>query len=222
MPSSTAITFTEVVGCKVTISPRTRVAAPGTSPSANRPASQGVRALPHAAVHHVRLLRSSAPAPIDAGQPSRACRHPPWVREALQNSLRIATASPAPRGRAGRRGDLYGHGQSVRTRERARHVHDTAAASAHEADPGRHVRIGLGRLLLPQLVGVRARGELAGPRRARSAPAAPGHQGRLAPVRAQLWPRRYRPAARQSEAVDTSTCHLGFRCVVRGTSPVGR
>jgi formylglycine-generating enzyme required for sulfatase activity len=27
---------------------------------------------------------------------------------------------------------------------------------------------------------------------------------------------RYRPAARQPEPVDTSTCHLGFRCVVRG------
>jgi sulfatase modifying factor 1 len=26
---------------------------------------------------------------------------------------------------------------------------------------------------------------------------------------------RYRPAARQPEAVDTSTCHIGFRCVVR-------
>jgi formylglycine-generating enzyme required for sulfatase activity len=26
---------------------------------------------------------------------------------------------------------------------------------------------------------------------------------------------RYRPAARQAEAVDTSTCHIGFRCVVR-------
>lgn len=26
---------------------------------------------------------------------------------------------------------------------------------------------------------------------------------------------RYRPAARQGEAVDTSTCHLGFRCIVR-------
>ena len=26
---------------------------------------------------------------------------------------------------------------------------------------------------------------------------------------------RYRPAARQGEAVDTSTAHLGFRCVVR-------
>jgi formylglycine-generating enzyme required for sulfatase activity len=26
---------------------------------------------------------------------------------------------------------------------------------------------------------------------------------------------RYRPAARQSEAVDTSTSHLGFRCIVR-------
>jgi formylglycine-generating enzyme len=29
---------------------------------------------------------------------------------------------------------------------------------------------------------------------------------------------RYRPAARQSETVDTSTCHIGFRCVVRGGS----
>ena len=26
---------------------------------------------------------------------------------------------------------------------------------------------------------------------------------------------RYRPAARQGEAIDTSTCHLGFRCLVR-------
>ena len=28
---------------------------------------------------------------------------------------------------------------------------------------------------------------------------------------------RYRPAARQGEAVDTSTCHIGFRCVVPAT-----
>jgi formylglycine-generating enzyme required for sulfatase activity len=27
--------------------------------------------------------------------------------------------------------------------------------------------------------------------------------------------RRYRPAARMAQAVDTSTSHLGFRCVVR-------
>jgi formylglycine-generating enzyme required for sulfatase activity len=27
--------------------------------------------------------------------------------------------------------------------------------------------------------------------------------------------RRYRPAARMGQPVDTSTCHLGFRCVVR-------
>ena len=26
---------------------------------------------------------------------------------------------------------------------------------------------------------------------------------------------RYRPAARQGEVVDTSTSHIGFRCVVR-------
>jgi sulfatase modifying factor 1 len=27
---------------------------------------------------------------------------------------------------------------------------------------------------------------------------------------------RYRPAARQAETVDTSTCHIGFRCIIRG------
>ena len=26
---------------------------------------------------------------------------------------------------------------------------------------------------------------------------------------------RYRPAARHAESIDTSTCHIGFRCVVR-------
>ena len=26
---------------------------------------------------------------------------------------------------------------------------------------------------------------------------------------------RYRPAARQSETIDTTTCHIGFRCVLR-------
>jgi formylglycine-generating enzyme required for sulfatase activity len=30
--------------------------------------------------------------------------------------------------------------------------------------------------------------------------------------------RRYRPAARMSQPVDTSTCHLGFRCIVRRRS----
>jgi len=35
--------------------------------------------------------------------------------------------------------------------------------------------------------------------------------------------RRYRPAARQPETVDTSSCHLGFRCVVRApTAPDAR
>ena len=29
--------------------------------------------------------------------------------------------------------------------------------------------------------------------------------------------RRYRPAARMAQPVDTSTCHLGFRCIVRAT-----
>jgi formylglycine-generating enzyme required for sulfatase activity len=31
--------------------------------------------------------------------------------------------------------------------------------------------------------------------------------------------RRYRPAARMPQPIDTSTCHLGFRCVVR--APAG-
>jgi formylglycine-generating enzyme len=31
--------------------------------------------------------------------------------------------------------------------------------------------------------------------------------------------RRYRPAARHAEAVDTSTSHVGFRCVVRTSTP---
>jgi formylglycine-generating enzyme len=30
---------------------------------------------------------------------------------------------------------------------------------------------------------------------------------------------RYRPAARQGEAVDTSTSHIGFRCIVRCPEP---
>jgi formylglycine-generating enzyme required for sulfatase activity len=29
---------------------------------------------------------------------------------------------------------------------------------------------------------------------------------------------RYRPAARQGEAIDTSTGHIGFRCVIRRPS----
>jgi formylglycine-generating enzyme required for sulfatase activity len=31
--------------------------------------------------------------------------------------------------------------------------------------------------------------------------------------------RRYRPAARMAQAIDTSTCHLGFRCIVRADNP---
>lgn len=31
--------------------------------------------------------------------------------------------------------------------------------------------------------------------------------------------RRYRPAARMAQPIDTSTCHLGFRCVVRSVVP---
>jgi formylglycine-generating enzyme len=30
--------------------------------------------------------------------------------------------------------------------------------------------------------------------------------------------RRYRPAARMPQPIDTSTCHLGFRCIVRGAN----
>src|SRR5262249_13876632 len=31
--------------------------------------------------------------------------------------------------------------------------------------------------------------------------------------------RRYRPAARHAQPVDTSTSHVGFRCIVRGGGP---
>jgi formylglycine-generating enzyme required for sulfatase activity len=31
--------------------------------------------------------------------------------------------------------------------------------------------------------------------------------------------RRYRPAARMAQAIDTSTCHTGFRCILRGAPP---
>jgi formylglycine-generating enzyme required for sulfatase activity len=33
--------------------------------------------------------------------------------------------------------------------------------------------------------------------------------------------RRYRPAARMAQPIDTSTCHLGFRCIVRPARPGG-
>ena len=33
--------------------------------------------------------------------------------------------------------------------------------------------------------------------------------------------RRYRPAARMPQEVDTSTCHLGFRCIIRNVAPAG-
>jgi len=33
---------------------------------------------------------------------------------------------------------------------------------------------------------------------------------------------RYRPAARMAQAVDTSTCHLGFRCIIRPGSEVSK
>ena len=33
--------------------------------------------------------------------------------------------------------------------------------------------------------------------------------------------RRYRPAARFPEPIDTSTCHVGFRCISRAASPAG-
>ena len=43
---------------------------------------------------------------------------------------------------------------------------------------------------------------------------AQGDQGRLH-LCAPNYCRRYRPAARHAQAVDSSTCHVGFRCVVR-------
>ena len=58
---------------------------------------------------------------------------------------------------------------------------------------------------------LRARAE---PTTTRRAHPAASRQRRLLPLRAQYC-LRYRPAARQAEAVDSSTGHIGFRCVWR-------
>jgi formylglycine-generating enzyme required for sulfatase activity len=44
---------------------------------------------------------------------------------------------------------------------------------------------------------------------------------RTSPVTAFPANGRYRPAARHPEPVDTSTCHVGFRCIIRqaGAAP---
>jgi sulfatase modifying factor 1 len=39
---------------------------------------------------------------------------------------------------------------------------------------------------------------------------------------AENYCRRYRPAARQGQAIDTSTGHIGFRCVIRGRSQAAK
>src|SRR5688572_21346176 len=49
---------------------------------------------------------------------------------------------------------------------------------------------------------------------ARNSHSAQGNQRWIAPVRAEHC-RRYRPAARFPEPIDTSASHLGFRCIVR-------
>jgi formylglycine-generating enzyme required for sulfatase activity len=71
------------------------------------------------------------------------------------------------------------------------------------------------RLMLrePESARRRPRGELR-LRDARRPHAAQGHQGRLV-LCAANYCQRYRPAARMGHAVDTSTCHLGFRLIVR-------
>ena len=66
------------------------------------------------------------------------------------------------------------------------------------------------------------------PRNPRVTSASPSHEASLAvshteksakrglsSLRAELC-LRYRPAARQGQTVDTSACHIGFRCIVRG------
>ncbi|NUT49169.1 MAG: formylglycine-generating enzyme family protein [Saccharothrix sp.] len=63
-----------------------------------------------------------------------------------------------------------------------------------------------------------------GDRRARSAdPAAPNIPRRVVKggsfLCAPTYCRRYRPAARMGQPVDTSTCHVGLRCVVRSPDP---
>ena len=42
-----------------------------------------------------------------------------------------------------------------------------------------------------------------------------GHEGRLAPLRAELLP-AVPAAARMAQPIDTSTSHLGFRCISGG------
>lgn len=37
---------------------------------------------------------------------------------------------------------------------------------------------------------------------------------------AENYCRRYRPSARYAQPIDTTTCHVGFRCVVRGSLPI--
>ena len=78
----------------------------------------------------------------------------------------------------------------------------------HAAPPGRG---GEPVLRAAQPAGLVARGHTR-----RGAPAS-GDQGRLTPVRAELLP-PLRPAARQGQAIDSSTTHLGFRCIVRRIS----
>jgi formylglycine-generating enzyme required for sulfatase activity len=60
-----------------------------------------------------------------------------------------------------------------------------------------------------------------GPARGMTDPAAPIPQKVLKGgsfLCAPSYCRRYRPSARHAEAIDTSTCHIGFRCVVRGSA----
>ena len=227
----------KLVGCRATINPRITVAAPRNSAVCHEPAStsggEGCVPLPSA-------MAASLPVPSvpsDAGQAPRVCRHPPWVRAIFR---RCATISSHPRRVVPDPfGDLYGHGQGARIRERTRDVHDTAPASSHDMDPRRYVLDGLGRLLpggAPGASGHPAPSGAAGIPAVRRATRGWTHR-RPAPGPGSHLPRRvikggshlcapsyclrYRPAARQGEAIDTATCHLGFRCVVRGASPSG-
>ena len=75
MPSSTAITFTEVVGCKVTISPRIRVAAPRNIAVCHEPASTagGAGCVPSPSTMAVSLR------PVAPCSSSMLARHPGCV-----------------------------------------------------------------------------------------------------------------------------------------------
>src|SRR5215472_7409370 len=124
MPSTVARTFSEDVGVAVTAIPAMRLAAPNRAvchePASTSGGEGSVPSWPETMAASLHRGRSW----IDAGWAPGPCRHPRWVI-----------------------GSLGSRWNGARTREHARHVDDTASASAHEMDRRWHLPDGLGRLL---------------------------------------------------------------------------